>query len=270
MVVESSSEANIAEYEDQNRMPKASHPFSLLDTDLQTDLSPKDWHGADHTPSLPADPADRLSAYQVATGYLQEAFTKYDGLYVLTALSLLRLGASGRDQRETDVVESEVELAQALFLKYGGGQDIPTATAIREIKQKLKLHMLLFLEITSKQDDGDRASLFGRRRADALHVRHTFYPNQACRIHSDVAAEFGDTRLRDLDLTVAEISKLAFLLARYLTQVVEPFVISCEQWLAGEGRPDFKNWLHHFWIPMERLAVATQKSERNLRHLLAV
>jgi hypothetical protein len=233
------------------------------------DLPPKDWYGADHTPSLPEEPADRLSAYQVATGYVQEAFTKYNGLYVLTALSLLRLGASTRDHRETDVIESEVELAQALFLKYGGGRDIPTAAAIRQIKQMLKLHMLLFLEVTSKEDDGDRASLLGRRRAETLHVRHTFYPNQARRIHSAIAAEFGDGRLRDVDLTVAEISKLAFSMAGYLTQVVGPFVISCEQWLEGEGGADLETWLHHFWIPMELLAVATEKSEGNINHLLA-
>src|SRR6266581_4131780 len=107
-------------------MAREDYPFSLLDTELHMDLSPKEWYGENHTPSLPADPAERLSAYQAATGYLQEAFTKYNVLYVLTALSLLRFGTGRRDRRETDVTESEVELAQALFLKYGGGRDIPT------------------------------------------------------------------------------------------------------------------------------------------------
>jgi hypothetical protein len=248
-------------------MTRVDRPFTLLDTDLHLGLSPKDWYGSDHTPRLPTDPAERLLAYHAATTYLQEAFTKYNGRYVLTALSLLRVGVGRRDQRETDPIEAEVELAQAFFLKYRGGQEIPTPAAIREILQKLKLHMLLFLEVTSKPDDGDRADLLERRRFDTLVVRHTFYPNQARRIHSAIAAEFGGRRLHDVDLTVAEISELAFLLAGLLIRFVEPFVSTCEEWLKGESPSDFDNWLRHFWIPVEHLAAAIKKSERDISHL---
>ena len=249
-------------------MKRLSRPFSLVDTELQTNLPQRHRYGGDHTPSLSEILTERLSAYHEVTTYLQEAFTRYDGLYVLTAFLLLRFGSGRRDRCETDLTESEVELAQALFLKYGGGRDIPTISSIKEIKHKLKLHMLLFLEATSKPDDSDRANVLSRRRSETLHVRHTFYPNQAYRIHSAIAAEIDGARLRDFDLTVAEVSLIAFLLAEYLTKAVGPFVSPCEDWLEGKKSPDFNTWLQHFWIPIELLAKAIKKSEEKVNHLL--
>jgi hypothetical protein len=243
-------------------------PLTLVDIILQRNPPPEDRYGVDHTPPLPDSKSARLVTYQAATAFLEEAFSRLDGYHVLTALSLLRSGAGQREHTQRDLVEAEVELAQAFFLKYGGGRESPSPQMVREISKNLKLHLLCFLEATSRPDLSDRSKILERRRLDTLTVRHTFYPNQAHRIYMEIADELSGIKVNNVRASIPSICKFGFSLPTYLTAIVESYIPQCESWMSGKNEPDWETWLHHFWIPTERFAEAMKIQAEEIETIL--